>query len=130
MSWLVRWDNVEMSSDDFLIEDLESVEKATGVPWSVANPLREIKVARAFLAVALLRAGKSESEVAAALGKVTLGTLKTAFDYKPDDQATEGGAPLAPRDHLAKTSPDSSRGRRPRAGHPAKPVGNESATSS
>lgn len=129
MSWLVRWDDVELNSDEFLIEDLESVEKSTGVPWSVCNPFREVKVARAFLAVALLRAGKTENEVADALGRVTLGTLKSAFDYKPDDEM-EGRAPLAPRDHLVRTSPASSPGRRPKGGSRPKREGNESVTSS
>ena len=109
MSWLIRWDDVEMSSDDMLIEDLENVEKSTGSPWSVANPLRDIKVARAFLAVAMLRSGKTEEQVADALGKITLATLKTAFDWKPDDEATtEGSAPL---DRPARTSRRSSPGR-------------------
>ena len=86
MTWVIRFEDIETTSDEFLIEDLESVEKSTGEPWSVANPLRSVKVAKAFLAVVLLRAGRSEDEVVAALAKVTLALLKHAFEYRPDSE--------------------------------------------
>jgi len=124
--WLIHIDGQTVESDDFLIEDLEQIEKATGVPWSISNPLKEIKVAKAFLATAMLRIGKSNEEVAAALKTVTLGTIKNAFDYKPDDAASEGGDPLG---RSAKTTRGSSRGRPLKGGSRPLPDESESVTS-
>jgi len=133
MAWIIKWDGKELNSDDFLISDLQEIEKATGEPWSTANCYRSVKVARAFLAVALLRLGKSEMEVADALGTVTLKTLKNTFDFVPDEDdepSPEGSVPLAPRDRLAKTSRGSSHTGRVKGGHRPKPADNESEMSS
>jgi hypothetical protein len=110
--WVIRVGDVEVLSDDFLIEDLEAVEKTSGVPWSIANPLREIKVARAFLAVAMVRQGKSDREVEAELRTLTLRTLKNTFDYRADEDedTTEDDADPLPPSPL-RTSRKSSRGR-------------------
>ena len=130
MSWIVRWQDTEINSDDFLIEDLEQIEKATGTPWSIANPLRDIKVAKAFIAVAMLRAGKSDTQVALALNALTLGTLKTAFDFKPEDEATSESVPTTPKKSRARTSPGSSPTGRATDGSPATPDDSASETSS
>ncbi len=89
MTWIIRWNGKEHSSDDFTIADLGAIEKATGTPWSTCNVLRDVKVARAFLAVVMLHEGASEDEVADALGKVTLRTLKSAFEWRVDGEEEE-----------------------------------------
>lgn len=115
--WIIRVGDDEITSDDFLIEDLETIEKATDTPWSIANPLKDIKVARAFIAVAMVRQGKTDREVTAEMKTLTLRTLKKTFDYKPDDAAVvdseEDADPLA---RPAKTGRGSRRGPRPLAG--------------
>jgi len=84
MPWLIKHNGVVFDSDDFTIADLGEIEKATDVPWSIANPLREIKVARAFLAVALLRSGRTDKEVEKALALITLKALKRSFELVPE----------------------------------------------
>jgi len=110
MVWVIKWNDSETTSDDFLVEDLEAIEKATQTPWSIANPLKSISVARAFLAVAMVRAGSTDKEAEAELKKITLKTLKTTFEYRvdEDDGLAEPVDPSArsPR----RTSPRSSRG--------------------
>ena len=132
MTWIIRWEETEISSDDFLIEDLESIEKATGQPWSILNPYRDVKVAKAFLAVALLRAGKNEQQIELALRVVSLGTLKTTFDYKPDDEVevVQDETPTKRRKPHARTSRASSLSESATAGSPTTPGNSDSVTSS
>lgn len=115
--WIIKHNGTEFSSDDFLIEDLENVERATGSPWSTANPLRDVKTARAFLAVAMLRQGSPNAEVETALKLITLKSLKNAFEFKSDDEE-EGHEDADPSPDLPETSGRVSRsGPRKRAGH-------------
>lgn len=108
MTWRITFAGVDMTSDDFTIGELGEVEKVSGVPWSIANPLREVKVARAFLAVALLRSGVPDREVAAHLEKVTLRKLKHAFSYEPDeDQEGEEEPDPSDRDLGLSSQPSS-----------------------
>jgi hypothetical protein len=96
MPWQIALDGVEVSSDDFLIEDLEAAEKASGEPWAVQNPLRSVKVARAWLAIAMARSGSTDAEIAERLGVLTLKTIKNVFSLIPDEgEETDAAAPLA-----------------------------------
>jgi hypothetical protein len=113
MSWLIRHNGVQFSSDDFTIEDLGEIEKATGTAWSIANPIREIKQARAFLATAMLRSGRSEAEVEAMLNQITLRSLKNAFEYVADEDADAAPEEIDEADPLPAPSlitPGSSHG--------------------
>ena len=69
-SWLIKVDGIQFSSDDFLIEDVGSIEKASGTSWYIANPLVEVPVARAFLAAAMLRSGRPSDVVEKTLKEV------------------------------------------------------------
>lgn len=108
--WLITIDGVVTESDDFLVDDLEKIEKATKTPWSTANPYRDIGVAKAFMAVALQRQGKSDREVADYLKTVTLKTLKGVFDYRSDDD-DDGEGSADPTKKSAPTGRASRRGR-------------------
>ena len=90
MSWVIRIPGgTSVNSDDFTIEDLGEIEKATGESWAIANPLRSVAVAKGFLAAAMLRAGKSPAEVETALTLVRLKQLKNAFTYVDDEDGGE-----------------------------------------
>jgi ribosomal protein S18 acetylase RimI-like enzyme len=123
--WLIHVNGETLESDDFLVSDLEAIEKATGIPWSIANPVKNISVAKAFLAVALKRQGRSDRDVATELGVLTLRSLKTTFDYKPDDIDAEVVDP----DPLPTASPPST-GRKSSRGRPisggSRPIPDES----
>ena len=83
MSWLITVDGVKFNSDDMTVEELGEVEKISGVPWSIANPLREVTVAKAFVAVALLRVDGDHA--ADKLAGLTLRDLKDAFEWVDDE---------------------------------------------
>lgn len=125
MTWVIKHNGMEFSSDDFLIDDLAEIEKVTETPWSVSNPLRSIPTARAFLAAAMLRSGKSHAEVEITLKHITLKSLKRSFEFVPDqdDDDTEEESP----DPLDSPSPSSSGGARRTAGRRPKSESNVSA---
>lgn len=81
MTWVMRWKGQEIVSDDFTLDELGRIEKETGVPWSTLNPLREMKVARSFLSIALERTGGDPAD----LDGLTLGRIKAVFDFRPDE---------------------------------------------
>ena len=85
-SWVIRVDGLEFSSDDFLIEDVGSIEKASGESWYIANPLVSVAVGRAFLAAAMLRSGRTPDVVEKHLTTMRLGELRRAFTFVPDDE--------------------------------------------
>lgn len=88
-SWLIKVDGLEFSSDDFLIADVGEIEKASGDSWYIANPLVSTAVARAFLAAAMIRSGRTAEVVEKYLTGMRLAELKRAFTYVADDQ--DGG---------------------------------------
>lgn len=87
MTWLITWDGKQYESDDFLLDDLDAIEKATGEPWSVSNPLRHAKTAKEFLRVVLRVAGEPDDRI----DGLTLRDIKAAFDYRPDAPLGGGG---------------------------------------
>jgi hypothetical protein len=79
------------STDDLTLNELETAEKVAGVPWSVMNPLRSTKVARALLALLLIRQHLSsgmdqaaaEEKALEMAGQVTGAQLSDAFTFQP-----------------------------------------------
>ena len=129
-SWLIRVDGLEFASDDFLIEDVGSIEKASDVSWYIANPLTDVAVARAFLAAAMLRSGRSADVVEKVLTDLKLSALRRAFTFVPDDEDRETDEELDPSDpSLSRTTGSSSPGG-PDAttGPPASPANSASVT--
>jgi hypothetical protein len=129
MSWLIKYHGMEFNSDDFLIEDLGEIEKATGEPWSISNPYRTVAVARAFLAMAMIRTGRPTAEVEATMNLITLRSLKTAFEHVEDsEEEQEERDPSAPTPN--STSPDSSIGEATSTGPLASQESSDSAIAS
>lgn len=87
MTWIVRWGGERVTSDDFTLDDLIALEKETGTPWSALNPLREIRIARAFLRVAINRTGGDPDDA----DRATLGRLKHVFEFEEDQPWPGGG---------------------------------------
>lgn len=109
MSWLIKVDGVEFPSDDFLISDVGDIEKASGTSWYICNPLVEIPVARAFLAAALIRSGRTPDVVEKVLATMTLKQLAGAFTYLPDDETGGEAEEVDPSDPPpSPTTPSSS----------------------
>jgi len=131
-SWLIRVDGLEFNSDDLLIEDVGAIEKASGTSWYICNPLVEVPVARAFLAAALLRSGRTPDVVEKVLSTLTLKQLAHAFTYVPDDETGGEAEEVDPSDPPpAPTTPSSSPGGPdPTTGPPTSPEPRGSVTSS
>lgn len=104
MAWTIRLDGNEASSDDFLLDDLAYVEKAAKTPWSIANPYKDIAVAKAFLRVSLIRSGVSEEDADGRLATLTLGELKSAFDFTEDDTGGQKGKSQGPTTSTSRSS--------------------------
>ena len=119
MAWMIKYQGQTLDSDDFTIEELGEVERASGEPWSVVNPLRSVKVARAFLAVLMLRT-MDKDEVPSALKALTLKKMRTAFEYRSDEEDDDAsGVAQGPLESPEETTPESSAGEPARDGpHP------------
>lgn len=89
-----------MSTDDFTLDEVESIEEQTQVPWLLLDP-SNFKVARAMLAVAMIRAGVPDEEIPERMRGWRLedmhgvfGLLPPRKTYKP--AATVETAPAVP----------------------------------
>ena len=128
-SWIIKVDGIEFPSDDFLIEDVGAIEKASGTSWYICNPLVSVAVARAFLAAAMLRSGRSSDVVEKALTTLTLAQLKRAFTFVPDDEAGGEAEEVDPSDPPpSPTTPSSSPSDSGTGGPPPSPANSDSAT--
>jgi len=109
MTWIMSLpDGGTVESDDFLLSDLETIEKETGEYWSTMNVLRTAKVARAFLRVAYQRTGRDPADV----DLLTMKFLKSCFDFRADDEAPAEAEGTAADPTKGRTSRSSSGGAR------------------
>ena len=106
MTWLIKWDGKEVSSDDFTLDELGQVEKEADTSWSIANPLRTALVARAFLRIAIKKLDGDPKDA----DGLTLGKIKRAFVYRDDDEAREMEDNEEEPDPLSENSPASLHG--------------------
>ena len=107
MTWVLKVGDGEVSSDDFLLADMETIEAESGEFWSTANPARSAKAARAFLRAAYRHADLDPDEV----DGLRMAVLKSMFEYRPDEAEPEpdGERPTKPRNR-GRTSRSSSPG--------------------
>jgi hypothetical protein len=134
MGWVITWGGTRYPADDFTLDDLGRCEKESGTPWSLMNPLREARVAKAFLGVVLDRAGVPDGEPRDAyLDRLTLRQVRDIFTYDSDDEDPAGtevreGSPLGrPAPSSSSSSPGESAGS---GGSRRRHAGSVSATSS
>jgi hypothetical protein len=121
MGWLVRVPGFEFDTDDMTIAELGRVEKLSETPWSIANPFREVAVAKAFYTVALERSGMEKKDVDVTIFGLTLKDLRNAFEFVAQEGEVTSAEEADPSDPPSpSTSPESSPGPRGKAGRPAK----------
>lgn len=97
MAWFTRVGVTWRTSDDLTLDELEAIEKASGVGWAYINPLVSSDTARALLAAWLVRDGGTDEEVKATVAAMTAKTLKHTFRYIEDDDLPaewEDGLPV------------------------------------
>jgi hypothetical protein len=107
MGWGITIDGHRMESDDFLLDDLATVEKSTGTPWSLANPWKDVAVAKAFARVVLIHSGLSVEEADERLKSLTLRDVKSAFEFIDDN---EGSLPAGGQKGKSRTTSRSTSG--------------------
>ena len=110
MTWVMtlpaRAGTVE--SDDFTLDDLDAIEKATGQPWSTLNPWRDAKVAREFIRTAYRHTGITDEQADDATRRIALRHVKSLFEHRPDEPlsdepAKDDGGPLDRKRHRSST---------------------------
>lgn len=87
MSWNVTLDGRTYSSLDLTLDEVEAMERLSGIAWPLLNPTRNVAAAKAFLAVFMLRDGDSDDTIMDKLGGRTLGELVGAIEWV-DEPAT------------------------------------------
>ena len=138
MSWNVTLGGQTYSSLDLTLDEVEALERISGQPWAVINPLASVKSAKAYLAVFALREGQPDDVVVAGVSTLTLREVAGAFEWV-DDEKTPAPKKRAKGRKPAKTldppKPDrsspngSTTGRSGSDGIPEQPADNASATS-
>lgn len=102
-------------TDHLLIDEAIAVEEASGEPWLLMNPFRNLKAAKAIL-VAFLRRTRDEQQTAAIVAGLDLKQLLDMIDRVDDDRPAsyEGGLPLEakgePGTSTSSGSPESTPG--------------------
>jgi hypothetical protein len=71
-----------MSTDDFTLDEIEAIEENTEVPWLLLDPAKSMKVARAFIKMACIRAGIPDEEIGERIPK-TVGDLQGVLTLVP-----------------------------------------------
>lgn len=99
-SWLVQLEGYPaVSTDDLTLDELEVAERACNVPYTLMDPHVSIRIAKALLAVLLVKAGATEDEALTAAGKLPVKRLHGAFTYVPPTKpapTTAGSVPADP----------------------------------
>jgi hypothetical protein len=79
-----------MTTDDFTLDEVESMEEQTQVPWLLLDP-SNFKVARAMLIVAMLRAGIPDDQAGEQLKGWHVGDLHGVFTLLPPRKTAKPG---------------------------------------
>ena len=87
MPWLVKFQGEELNTEDLTLDELEAVQKATAsatgdiTPWILLNPVEDMAVAKAFLALSLVKSGLEDDVARSKVGALTLREIKGAFEF-------------------------------------------------
>ncbi len=91
-----RWEikppgtDYRMTTDDFTLDEVESIEEPTQVPGMLLDP-SNFKVARAMLIVAMLRAGIPDDQAGEQLKGWHVGDLHGVFTLLPPRKTAKPG---------------------------------------
>src|SRR4051812_19673961 len=88
MPWLVRFEGEVLNTEDLTLDELGAIEEATGVPWITINPVTSIPVAKALLAMCLIKGGVSDEVAREKVGQYRIKDINNVFDL------VESGADL------------------------------------
>ena len=90
-TWKVSYGGQSLLVDDLTMDELEALEQSTGVSWSLLNPHNSVAQAQGFLALLLIRDGKTDEEAREAIKAMTVRDFKGVFELVEDDRPTYYG---------------------------------------
>jgi hypothetical protein len=82
----------EVEDLDFTLDQMDTIERESGVFWVAAHPFKSAKVAKAYLRVAYRIHGLDPDEV----NTLTQRQMRGWLDYRPDDDDTPAGEAETP----------------------------------
>lgn len=74
-----------ITTDELTLDEVELVEKVSGIPWVAINPTSSLKSAKALFVVMAVRAGVSEDEALKLVSAMTLKKIKRSFTFVQGD---------------------------------------------
>lgn len=112
MAWITQVGDFELDSDDLTLEELDQVEKATGVAWSLLNPWRDVNVAKEFIRIAYVRSGLEPAHAEAKANTLRGRDIRSAFDFRQDEPLGDGDGEESevPLDQSSQSSSDGASG--------------------
>lgn len=79
--WLVKVDGeVLLNTEDLTFDELGVIEETSGIGWMYLNPNNATGVARALLALALIKSGMADAAARDKVGQMTKREFRDAFE--------------------------------------------------
>lgn len=89
--WRVELDGYpSITTDELTLDEVELVEKVSGVPWVALNPTSSLRCAKALFVVMAIRAGQPEDEALEQAAKLPLKKIKRSFTFVQGDAELPG----------------------------------------
>lgn len=84
--WLVKLEGeVLLNTEDLTFEELEALEQVTGTGWAFLFPNNDAKVAKALLALALVRSGMDDTAAKDKVAALTRREFRDSFERITDE---------------------------------------------
>jgi len=113
MAFIIRIPGYPPLEDwDFTLDDLDAIERESGVPWVLATPFRSAKVAKAYFRVAYRHHGLDPDDV----DKLTQRDFKGWLDVVPNEDDADDDADAEDGEADPPTTPRRARRSRPSSG--------------
>jgi hypothetical protein len=77
---------LERSTDDMTLNQVDVVERASGIAWGFWDPQRSARVATALFAVLLMVDGETEDKALTLAGELPASVLRGAFTWIPPEE--------------------------------------------
>jgi hypothetical protein len=77
---------LEASTDDLLLGQIDTAERACGIPWAYMDPRGSVRVAIALFAVLLIRDGEAEDKALQLARELPGKALTGAFTWVPPEE--------------------------------------------
>jgi hypothetical protein len=76
---------LEANTDNLLLGQIDTAERAAGIPWAYMDPRGSVRVAMSLFAVLLIRDGESEDKAIQLARELPATVLREAFTWIPPE---------------------------------------------